>query len=90
MLTALRTAFPSVAGYNWMNHDADNGADVDAHTIPVIAMYNVTPELPAFGLRLALMPVPMKILITISKTSRKLPVRNFAENVYSVGARYTF
>ena len=77
------------AGYNWMNHDADNGADVDAHTIPVIAMYNITPNFRLWA------EARFDAGTDEDSTNGKKDFayttgQNFNENVYSVGARYTF
>ena len=77
------------AGYNWMNHDEDNGADVDAHTIPVIAMYNVTPNFRVWAeARFDAGTDDDKTVET--KSFKAQTGQNFEENVYSVGARYTF
>lgn len=77
------------AGYNWMNHDADNGADVDAHTLPVIAMYNVTPNFRVWAE--ARFDVGTDDDTGVNgKNFKEETNQNFAENVYSVGARYTF
>lgn len=77
------------AGYNWMNHDADNGADVDAHTIPVIAMYNVTPNFRVWA-EARFDAGTDEDSNNDLKDFQEVTGQNFAENVYSVGARYTF
>lgn len=78
------------AGYNWMNHDADNGADVDAQTIPVIAMYNVTPNFRVWAeARFDAGTDDDKDFVNGKSFKHETGV-NFEENVYSVGARYTF
>ncbi|WP_286036152.1 porin [Succinatimonas hippei] len=77
------------AGYNWMNYDQDNGADVDAHTIPVIAMYNITPNFRLWAeARFDAGTDDDKG--ANGKNFKIATGQNFQENVYSVGARYTF
>lgn len=74
------------AGYNWMNYDEDNGENVDAQTIPVIAMYNVTPNFRVWG-------EARFDVGTDDDTDNSFKAatgQNFEENVYSLGARYTF
>lgn len=77
------------AGYNWMNHDEDNGDDVDAHTIPVIAMYNVTPNFRVWAEARFDAGTDDDKGVN-GKNFKKATGQNFEENVYSVGARYTF
>ena len=74
------------AGYNWMNFDQDNGADVDAQTIPVIAMYNVTPNFRVWGEA----RFDVGTDDDTNKSFKAATGQNFEENVYSLGARYTF
>ena len=76
------------AGYNWMNYDEDNGPDVDAHTIPVIAMYNVTPNFRVWAE--ARFDAGTDEDNDVTKDFYEVTGQNFNENVYSVGARYTF
>lgn len=77
------------AGYNWMNFDQDKGADVDAHTLPVIAMYNVTPNFRVWAE--ARFDVGTDDDTGVNgKNFKEATTQNFEENVYSVGARYTF
>ena len=78
------------AGYNWMNHDADNGDDVDAHTIPVIAMYNVTPNFRVWAEARFDAGTDDDTTGADPKNFKAATGQNFEENVYSVGARYTF
>ena len=74
------------AGYNWMNHDEDNGPDVDAHTVPVIAMYNVTPNFRIWG--------EARFDVGTDDGDKSFDeatgATTFEENIYSIGARYTF
>lgn len=79
------------AGYNWMNFDQDgpDGADVDAHTLPVIAMYNVTPNFRVWA------EARFDVGTDDDKGANGKnffdeTTVHFDENVYSVGARYTF
>ena len=77
------------AGYNWMNYDEDNGPDVDAHTIPVIAMYNITPNFRIWGE--ARFDVGTDDDTGVNgKNFKAVTGQNFEENIYSLGARYTF
>ena len=77
------------AGYNWMNYDQDNGADVDAHTIPVIAMYNVTPNFRLWA-EARFDAGTDEDSNNELKDFQEVTGQNFNENVYSIGARYTF
>ena len=74
------------AGYNWMNFDQDNGYDVDAQTIPVIAMYNITPNFRVWGEA----RFDVGTDDDTDKSFKTATTQNFEENVYSLGARYTF
>ncbi|WP_303963540.1 porin [Succinatimonas hippei] len=76
------------AGYNWMNYDEDNGPDVEAHTVPVIAMYNITPNFRVWGE--ARFDVGTDDDAAVDKNFRAVTGQGFDENVYSIGARYTF
>ena len=74
-------------GYNWMNIDRDDGVDADAQTIPVIAMYNITPNFRVWG------EARFDVGTDDGDKSFKAATwdkQNFEENVYSLGARYTF
>ena len=79
------------AGYNWMNIDKDSGEDADAHTIPVIAMYNVTPNFRVWAEARFDAGTDDDEGVNgknfFEATNQKV---DFEENVYSVGARYTF
>ena len=79
------------AGYNWMNIDCDDGVDADAHTIPVIAMYNVTPNFRVWAEARFDAGTDDDEGVNgknfYKATNGKV---DFEENVYSVGARYTF
>lgn len=74
------------AGYNWMNYDQDNGVDVDAHTVPVIAMYNITPNFRLWA--------EARFDVGTDDGDKSFDeatnATTFEENIYSVGARYTF
>lgn len=73
-------------GYNWMNYDQDNGVDVDAHTVPVIAMYNITPNFRIWG--------EARFDVGTDDGDKSFDkatgATSFEENIYSLGARYTF
>ena len=72
-------------GYEWMNFDQDNGADVDAYTVPVYVNYKVTPNFNVWG--------EARFDANTddgAKGFKAVTGQNFEENVYSVGARYTF
>lgn len=76
-------------GYNWMNFDQDNGADVDAHTVPVIAMYNITPNFRIWG------EARFDVGTDDGEGNKSFDTAthgstSFEENIYSLGARYTF
>ena len=77
------------AGYNWMNYDQDKGADVDAHTIPVIAMYNITPNFRLWA-EARFDAGTDEDSNNDLKDFQEVTGQNFNENVYSIGARYTF
>lgn len=78
------------AGYNWMNIDRDDGVDADAHTIPVIAMYNITPNFRLWA------EARFDVGTDDDEGNGKnfyeasWEKQDFSENIYSVGARYTF
>ena len=77
------------AGYNWMNIDKDTGVDADAYTIPVIAMYNITPNFRVWA------EARFDAGTDDDKNGKNFyeatwQKQDFEENVYSVGARYTF
>ena len=63
------------------------GIDADAQTIPVIAMYNITPNFRVWG------EARFDVGTDDGDKSFKAATwdkQNFEENVYSLGARYTF
>ena len=78
------------AGYNWMNIDKDSGADADAHTIPVIAMYNITPNFRVWAEARFDAGTDDDKGANGDNFKTATNGQNFEENVYSVGARYTF
>ena len=69
-------------GYEWLNHDG-NKQDVDAKVIPVYVNYNVTPNFNVWG--------EARFDADSDKEIAELSGDpSLDENVYSVGARYTF
>nr|WP_298791459.1 porin [uncultured Succinatimonas sp.] len=76
------------AGWEWMNIDQDgaNGADIDAYTIPVYVNYQINPNFNVWA------EARFDAGTDDGKDSfdNWTHKTNFEENVYSVGARYTF
>lgn len=88
----------AVVGYNWMNIDQDgaNGADLDAHVVPVAVNYQITPNFQIWA----------EARFDVGTDDDKAYMRegkgevvgfdaftgntHNEENVYSLGARYTF
>ncbi len=78
-------------GWEWMNIDEDgaNGADLDAYTIPVYVNYAITPNFNVWA------EARFDAGTDDGNGRNKsfdtwTDATNFEENVYSVGARYTF
>lgn len=86
----------AVVGYNWMNIDQDgaNGVDVDASVIPVAVNYQITPNFQVWA------EARFDAGTDDDAPNAKGVVQSFdaatnnatynEENVYSIGARYTF
>lgn len=76
------------AGWEWMNIDQDgaNGVDIDAYTIPVYVNYQINPNFNVWA------EARFDAGTDDGKDSFDgwTGTTNFEENVYSVGARYTF
>lgn len=82
----------AVVGYNWMNIDMDGaqGVDVDASVIPVAVNYQITPNFQVWA--------EARFDVGTDDAAVNGVERNFdavagtynTENVYSLGARYTF
>ena len=69
-------------GYEWLNHDGNN-QNSDAKVIPVYVNYNVTPNFNVWG--------EARFDVGTDDTAgKKVDFSEFEEDVYSVGARYTF
>lgn len=86
----------AVVGYNWMNIDEDgaDGVDVDASVIPVAVNYQITPNFQVWA------EARFDAGTDDDAPNAKGVVQSFdaatnnatynEENVYSIGARYTF
>ena len=75
-----------LASWQWMNIDYD-GADTydsDAYTIPVLVTYNITPNFKVWG------EARFDVGTDSDFYEASNGTRDYEENVYSVGARYTF
>ena len=79
----------AIVGYNWMNIDEDgaNGADLDAHVIPVAVNYQITPNFQVWAE--ARFDAGTDDDAGKSFDAYTGNTHN-EENVYSLGARYTF
>ena len=83
------------AGWEWMNIDEDgaDGVDVDAYTIPVLVNYQINPNFNVWAEARfdAGTDDGVDGFDATTKAMRGGKIAtNFEENVYSVGARYTF
>ena len=75
------------AGWEWMNIDEDNGYDGDAYTIPVYVNYQINPNFNVWAeARFDAGTDDGKDSFDAQTGGKTF----FEENVYSVGARYTF
>ena len=79
----------AIVGYNWMNIDEDgaDGADLDAHVIPVAVNYQITPNFQVWAE--ARFDAGTDDDAGKSFDAYTGNTHN-EENVYSLGARYTF
>lgn len=73
-------------GYQWINTEyyADNSKDADAHMIPVYVNYNVTPNFNVWA------EARFDVGTDDEFSDYTCGVYDLTENVYSVGARYSF
>lgn len=81
-------------GWEWMNIDEDgaNGVDVDAYTIPVYVNYKINPNFNIWAEARfdAGTDDGVNGFDATTAAMKGSKATNFEENVYSVGARYTF
>ena len=88
----------AVVGYNWMNIDQDgaDGADLDAHVIPVAVNYQITPNFQVWAEARFDVGTDDDKSYKYSNGETGVGFDAFTgnthneENVYSLGARYTF
>ena len=75
-----------LASWQWMNMDQDGpqGADVDAYTLPVMLTYYINPNFKVWAEARFDLDTDSEFKDAVEGC------RDFEENVYSVGARYTF
>ena len=82
------------AGWEWMNIDEDgaDGADVDAYTLPVYVNYQINPNFNVWAEARFDVGTDDGVdgFDATTKWMKGSTATNFEENVYSVGARYTF
>lgn len=71
-------------GYQWVNSDEDNGQSVDGQIIPVYVNYNVTPNFNVWAEARFDVGTDDEFYAYTNETY------DLTENVYSVGARYSF
>ena len=86
LLTGFENGVSIRTGYQWVNteYSVDNSKDADAHIIPVYVNYNVTPNFNVWA----------EARFDVGTDDEFYAYTNEAydltENVYSVGARYSF
>ena len=83
----------AVVGYNWMNIDQDgaNGVDVDASVIPVAVNYQITPNFQVWAeARFDAGTDDDAAVNDVERNFDEVAGTYNTENVYSLGARYTF
>lgn len=83
----------AVVGYNWMNIDQDgaNGVDVDASVIPVAVNYQITPNFQVWAeARFDVGTDDDAAVNGVERNFDEVAGTYNTENVYSLGARYTF
>ena len=83
----------AVVGYNWMNIDMDGaqGVDVDASVIPVAVNYQITPNFQVWAeARFDVGTDDDAAVNGVERNFDAVAGTYNTENVYSLGARYTF
>ncbi|MBO8416408.1 MAG: porin [Proteobacteria bacterium] len=71
-----------IAGYQWANTDMDNGKDLDASTVNLEFDYEVTPNVKVWA--------EARWDVDTDDGYDEWTDQNYSEDVYSIGARYTF
>ena len=83
----------AIVGYNWMNIDQDGaqGVDVDASVIPVAVNYQITPNFQVWAeARFDAGTDDDNAVNGVKRNFDEVAGTYNTENVYSLGARYTF
>lgn len=71
-----------IAGYHWANTDMDNVADLDASTVNLEFDYEVTPNVKVWA--------EARWDVDTDDGYDEWTGQNYSEDLYSIGARYTF